>query len=444
MNVLFVADTPLASPQSGSERVLFEQAAGLSQKGWAVQALTRQNKEARRQAGREDARFPEIRVGMNTSSVPRFIRAGLQSIPRAFDAVTENAPPDAVVCHHPFNTFFLLIRGRLRRLPVVHVFHSPAHEEYLLANERRGRLRNWAPAVFRRGIQWICHSRADKTMVLSRYMGGKIESLYGVSESRLVVNPGGVDLVDFRPPADRTTLKRELMLPPGRLHLLTIRNLEPRMGLDNLLAAMAVLKAERLPVHLVLGGDGPERQRLSALVAKLGLQGSVTMTGFVPAERLADHYGAADFFVLPTRRLEGFGLVTPEALACGTPVLGTPVGGTCEILSRFESRFLFSGTSPEAIAAGIKAAAAQFPVPSGHYGDLRRRCRRFAAQNYSWERHVEILDSVLREACLHEAGGCLSRRNGWLKNGNETAWQTRRAGLRAPIPRSRMRQGADS
>jgi glycosyltransferase involved in cell wall biosynthesis len=235
-------------------------------------------------------------------------------------------------------------------------------------------------------------------MVLSRYMADKVKALYGVSESRLVVNPGGVDLAGFRPPVDRPALKNALRLPEGRLHLLTIRNLESRMGLDNLLSAMVYLNAERLPVHLVLGGDGPDRPRLAALVAKLGLQASVTITGFVPAERLVDYYGAADFFVLPTRRLEGFGLVTPEALACGTPVLGTPVGGTREILSRFDSGFLFSGTAPEAIAAGIKAAAARFQVCSDRYDDLRRRCRIFAELNYSWERHVEILWRVLREA----------------------------------------------
>ncbi len=343
MNVLFVADVPLNSPQSGSERVLYEQAAGMAQKGWTVRALTRHNGGLPPGARRVGARVLETCVGMDTGSVPRFFGTGLRRIPPAFDALARSVPPFAVVCHHPFNTFFLIAGGRLRRRPFVHVFHSPTHAEYLLANERRSRLRNWAPAAIRRGIEWICHRRAARTMVLSRYMADKVKSLYGIPESRLVVNPGGVDLVQFRPPPDRPALKNELTLPPGRLHLLTVRNLEPRMGLDNLLAAMAALKNEGLPVHLVLGGDGPERARLSALAARLGLRGSVTMTGFIPAERLADYYGAADFFVLPTRRLEGFGLVTPEALACGTPVLGTPVGGTREILSRFDSRVSICG-----------------------------------------------------------------------------------------------------
>src|SRR5207249_11624167 len=60
--------------------------------------------------------------------------------------------------------------------------------------------------------------------------------------------------------------------------------------------------------------------------------------GFIPDETLPSYYHAADVFVLPTRELEGFGLVTVEALACGTPVLGTPVGATPEVLSGLEDR----------------------------------------------------------------------------------------------------------
>jgi glycosyltransferase involved in cell wall biosynthesis len=234
-------------------------------------------------------------------------------------------------------------------------------------------------------------------------MAQKVSALYGIPAQWIVVNPGGADLDGFRPPVDRAALKSVLGLPKDRLHLLTVRNLEPRMGLDNLVRAMALLRAEKLPVHLVLGGEGPERRRLETLVRELRLQESVDVVGFIPAERLSEHYGAADFFVLPTRQLEGFGLVTPEALACGTPVMGTPVGGTREILSRFDPELLFKGTTPEDIASGIRSAAARYRACPDHYHNLRRRCRQFVEQNYSWERHVEMLHDLVREVSRSQA-----------------------------------------
>jgi glycosyltransferase involved in cell wall biosynthesis len=68
------------------------------------------------------------------------------------------------------------------------------------------------------------------------------------------------------------------------------------------------------------------------------------------------YYQMADLFILPTTELEGFGLVTVEALASGLPVLGTPVGGTKEILTKLGSDYLFDDSTPQSIATGILKA----------------------------------------------------------------------------------------
>ena len=101
--------------------------------------------------------------------------------------------------------------------------------------------------------------------------------------------------------------------------------------------------------------------------------------------------------ILPTRRLEGFGLVTPESMACGTPVLGTPVGGTREILLNFDSEFLFKDASPEARAEGIEMAIKKYFSDKKEYNELRFRCREYAEKNYSWQRHADQLKSILKE-----------------------------------------------
>jgi glycosyltransferase involved in cell wall biosynthesis len=101
------------------------------------------------------------------------------------------------------------------------------------------------------------------------------------------------------------------------------------------------------------------------------------------------YYQAADFFVLPTLDLEGFGLVTLEALACGTPVLGTPVGETVEILSGLNPYLLFASSRPEDMARGILEHLSA-PAIS------RERCRRYVLEHYSWDRTTIELEALFR------------------------------------------------
>ena len=169
------------------------------------------------------------------------------------------------------------------------------------------------------------------------------------------------------------------------------------MGIENLLRSIHILKKDQTGIHLILGGEGIERQNLEHMIKDLDLYEDVTMTGFIPSGLLPQYYAAADFFILPTRHLEGFGLVTPESMACGTPVLGTPVGGTKEILSRFEPQFLFSDTSAEAMAKGIQKIISRYFTKKKEYNDLRVLCREYVVANYSWKRHTDQLKSIIDE-----------------------------------------------
>ena len=101
---------------------------------------------------------------------------------------------------------------------------------------------------------------------------------------------------------------------------------------------------------LVIGGTGPMLPRLQDLVRELQLDGAVRFAGRVTEEDLPRMYAAADAFVLPTAELECFGLIALEALACGRPVLATPVGAIPEILGGVEPRWLAGAESEDAIA----------------------------------------------------------------------------------------------
>jgi glycosyltransferase involved in cell wall biosynthesis len=394
MKVLFIADVPLTDPTSGSEQVLYQQATGLADEDISVFAITRH-------AGlplRVISDINGVSVGSYSASAQNMLRSLFPVVRypvNFYRRFTQDAPFQTAVCHQPFNCFSLLIMRKLRDIPFVYVFHSPSHEEYLLAHENRGRGRVLLNTNIRLMLERFCLRRAVKIVVLSRYMKEKVQEIHGVSAERIVINPGGVDLERFRPPENRKALKQKLDFPEGRIHLLTIRNLEPRMGIENLLKCICILKKDKDSIHLILGGEGIERQNLERFIKKYGLLGDVTMAGFIPPDILSEYYGAADFFVLPTRSLEGFGLVTPESMACGTPVLGTPVGGTKEILSGFDSRFLFRDISPESMSEGIRRAVGEYFVRKKQYKQLRLDCREYAAKNYSWERHTDQLRAML-------------------------------------------------
>ena len=108
-------------------------------------------------------------------------------------------------------------------------------------------------------------------MVLSHYMIQKVIETHHIEDARIIVNAGGADLKYFKPSDRRDQLKNELGLPADHIHLLTVRNLEPRMGLDNLLSAIRLIKETVKNIHLVIGGQWSEKNNLERLINKYGL-----------------------------------------------------------------------------------------------------------------------------------------------------------------------------
>jgi glycosyltransferase involved in cell wall biosynthesis len=184
--------------------------------------------------------------------------------------------------------------------------------------------------------------------------------------------------------------------------LLTVRRLVPRMGLDNLLEAVALLKPRLPQLRLLIGGVGGLRDRLEALSAAKGLRETVKFLGAISEADLSAYYQAADLFVLPTLALEGFGLATLEALACGTPVVGTPAGATPEILAPLEPRLVAADVSARAIAEAVRGAIeGQLTAEV-----MRQRCREYIERGYSWKLCVERHEAVYMQ-CLEPQGGRL-------------------------------------
>jgi len=395
MKILFIADVSLSNPTSGSEQVLSKQAIGLKQRNLNIFAITRKNGNSELIVYGNENGVKEACYKADARNIFRFSISLFKKPPKLFDRFAANTKFSAAICHQPYTALPLILKGKLEKIPLIYVFHSPNHEEFLLSQSENFGYKGLALAQIRRLIEGFCLKKSQRIMVLSHYMKQKVMSIHGVQDNRIVVNPGGVDLDHFKPLVNRIQIKNELFLPSGKIHLLTVRNLEPRMGLDNLIKAVYLLKTNGISVHLVIGGEGPERKNLENMVNEYGLVNNVTITGFIPSNLLPKYYGAADFFILPTRRLEGFGLITPESMACETPVLGTPVGATKEILSNFIPQLLFRDYTPEAMARGIQMVIKEYFENERRYKKLRFSCREYAERCYSWERHISQLKSLL-------------------------------------------------
>ena len=202
--------------------------------------------------------------------------------------------------------------------------------------------------------------------------------------------PGGVDTLRFSPAPDRGQVRRRLGLPETSPLLLTVRRLSPRMGLEELVRAMVRVEQTHPEALLLVGGSGELRGRLEQLIAELGLR-RTRLLGYIPDQDLPAYYQASDLFIMPSLALEGFGLSTLEALACGVPVLGTPVGGTPEILSEVLPEFVLTGMGPETLAAGILEKLPLLPDPG-----LSQRARRYA-ERFSWDRITDAVEGLFSE-----------------------------------------------
>ncbi|MBL8012790.1 MAG: glycosyltransferase family 4 protein [Candidatus Omnitrophica bacterium] len=391
MQILFVSDVSINNIIGGAERVLFEQSTRLARAGHNVTILTRRN--SAHQAPFETINnVQEYRYAITDSHPIAFLDSTIRNGQRIYREISSKKRFDVINFHQPFSALAVNLLRETAGIKKVYTCHSLSFEEYA---SRHPKTKSFLQMMARKTMEQFSLERSSKIVVLSEFTKQKLAKTYGILPDKMVTIPGGADTDYFRPAHDREALKKNLNLPQKAWILFTVRNLVPRMGLENLIKAMALIKNRNQKIILYIGGQGELKETLLSLIKELGLETSVQLLGFLSKEQLLDYYQTADFFILPTAELEGFGLVTVESMACGTPVLGTPVGGTLEILNTFDSSFLFQGVSAEQIADGILQKHSQFSVRNETYNLLRQRVRSFASDHYSWERNIAKLSQLL-------------------------------------------------
>lgn len=212
----------------------------------------------------------------------------------------------------------------------------------------------------RRMILWAAR-RADHVITVCNALRDEVVAL-GVDAQRVTSLRNGVDLQLFRP------TERVSGQP---FTLLTVGHLVPVKAQELIIGALPLLP----DVRLVVAGDGPNRQMLHDLAARLDVSGRVDFLGAVPQAQLRAHYGAADALVLASSR-EGWANVLLESMACGTPVVASRVYGTPEVVAAPEAGVLMAERTPQGVADAVNALRS-------HYPD-RGATRRYA-ERFSWD-----------------------------------------------------------
>ncbi|MCC8391230.1 glycosyltransferase family 4 protein [Paraburkholderia sp. MMS20-SJTR3] len=293
--------------------------------------------------------------------------------------------PDLVASH--FALYAAPTSGVFRRVPKVVHFHGPWGAE---SHPEGGG--GWSRAA-RIALERFVYRGATRHIVLSRAFGRLLHETYRVPDDSIRIVPGCVDVDHFDIAADRRAARARLGLPQDRPLLFCIRRLVSRMGLEDLIDALALVKLRVPDVLLTIAGKGPLETQLHARIRARGLDAHVRLAGFVPVDDVPLWYRAADLSVVPTVSLEGFGLTTIESLAAGTPVLVTPVGGLPEAVAPLSNALVLPSGGYKAIGEGlIDALLGHSVLPDSD------ACRAYARRHFDRAVVAAQVADVYREA----------------------------------------------
>ena len=230
-------------------------------------------------------------------------------------------------------------------------------------------------------------SEFDHIIAVSNDLKSKIRSDFGVDLSRITVIPNGIDAEKFRC-SDKGEARRYCGLEDGKRYVLTVSRASKEKGLAHLLVAFSRVRCP--DTFLIIIGDGPLQEELTSLAVELGLEKRVFFLGVLRHADLCVWYNAADIFCLPSL-WEGCPNVIIEALACGTPVVASCVGGIPDLVPSSDYGFLVPPGEEDTLAKAIERALEK---------EWNRRHISAFGSNNSWtdvaDKVIQVFEGVLK------------------------------------------------
>ena len=289
-------------------------------------------------------------------------------------------------------------------IPFVHMFHTLGHMKNRIAGlgETEGDYR------INGELEVLEH--ADRIIAATSAELAQLRWLYGVDTKRISIAPPGVDISHFYPiPKDEA---REVVgIPHEDKNILFVGRVEPLKGIDLLLRAIGmmtdyeIVDRRRLSVMIIGGDPNVDEDEKSAEMARLqdmrneyGIGDVVAFLGKRGQDTLPYYYSAADVVVMPSQ-YESFGMVALEAMACGTPVVASEVGGLAFLVREAETGYLIRGDDPNELCDRLIALITNETLRDR----MGRNASRYARE-YNWaivgEKVMEIYRSVQQQEAV--------------------------------------------
>ena len=325
--------------------------------------------------------------------LPQFVE-GVQ------DFICEHALQYDIIHSHYWLSGWVAMQLRLSLdLPIVHMSHTLGYPKNAAAQLP------WEQEPSRRlQVERTVLQGSDALVAESPASKQHMTWHYDVDPASVAVIPCGVDLERFRP-QDKRRARADLSLPPAAPVLLFVGRLQPSKGIDTLLQAAADIRRDYPDVCVLVVGGGlddrddletAELNRLRTLGDELGLS-NVHYVKAQPQEKLAQYYAAADVFVMPSH-YESFGMVVLEAMACGTPVVASEVGGLPSTVIHGDSGLLVPSGDWRAFAQAVSRLLA-----SPHLQHAMRQAGPERARAFAWPHVVKNNVRLYRRLILQQS-----------------------------------------
>jgi len=283
------------------------------------------------------------------------------------------------------------------QVPVVHMFHTLGMMKNRIARSPAEMEGEYRVNGERRVLQV-----ADRIIAPTLAEQSQLHFLYKADDSKIVIIPPGVDTSRFYPiPMEEA--RESIGIPLDDRMLLFVGRIEPLKGLETLIRAIGLMSDQgvqcQVPHYLaVVGGDpaasgeniSDEMARLQSLRQDLGMNELILFLGKRAQDSLPYYYSAADVLIMPSH-YESFGMVALEAMACGTPVVASQVGGLAFLIQDGITGFVVPDGDPRALSERLTRLLTE--------PDLRQRLGEQAAayaRQYAWEHVVDRLLDVYR------------------------------------------------
>lgn len=285
--------------------------------------------------------------------------------------------------------------------PIVQMFHTLGYMKNQIARDLSER----APQSRLEGEAHVVQI-ADRLIAATPVEVEQLVRFYDAPREKIAIVPPGVDLAHFHP-IPQLKAKQMIGIPPQRKNILFAGRIEPLKGIDTLLEAIALLKARHITdladtCVTIIGGNpwadtlDEEMERLQRMSLELGLDDLVAFAGARDQQVLPYYYAAAEMVVMPSH-YESFGMVALEAMAMGTPVIASEVGGLAYVVRDGYNGFLAPRGDAQALARRIadllndQALRQQLSHHATHY-----------ARNYDWSIIAERIAAIYGEVGARE------------------------------------------